>query len=262
MRFKFLTLVSLVCFSTSALASESAQMSIGLSGLKISREREVIEPKEGSSETRNTSAVDLFGIDGRSALPSLELGLSIGKVVVYAYPNAAAGGREIWLGMKVAEQTEIGVLAGTNHLAFSPKFKVESATQMTNNALPTTTKSFCIKMRKLMIVGKALLVIWVALSTLNFGCRAKEKVVVVQGESKKISTSGPCPILLPVSFKKGVDVECGTIISNVEKDNPAAGEIRVSYFRVLRRTKHKRSHLYSFILVGQVMMVRVHSFGL
>lgn len=88
-----------------------------------------------------------------------------------------------------------------------------------------------------MIFSKALLVIWLAFSSLNFGCRAKEKVVVVQGESKKISTSGPCPILLPVSFKKGVDVECGTIISNVEKDNPAAGEIRVSYFRVFAKNK-------------------------
>lgn len=120
MRVKFLTFVSLVYLSTSAWASETAQMSIGLSGLKISREREVIEPKEGSSEIRNTSAVDLFGIDGRSALPSLELGLSIGKIVVYAYPNAAAGGRELWLGMKVSDETEFGVLAGTNHLAFSP----------------------------------------------------------------------------------------------------------------------------------------------
>lgn len=88
-----------------------------------------------------------------------------------------------------------------------------------------------------MFVKDWLRVILVAISFLTFGCRAKEKVVVVQGETKKISTSGPCPILLPVSIKKGVDVECGTIISNVEKDNPSAGEIRVSYFRVFAKNK-------------------------
>ncbi|MFZ9520035.1 MAG: alpha/beta fold hydrolase [Silvanigrellaceae bacterium] len=69
------------------------------------------------------------------------------------------------------------------------------------------------------------------------GCGAKEKTVVVQGETKKISTNGPCPILLPEKIKKGRDVECGIITSDVEKDNPAAGEIRVSYFRVFAVNK-------------------------
>ena len=53
-------------------------------------------------------------------------------------------------------------------------------------------------------------------------CGSREKTVVVQGEVKKISTNGPCPILLSENIQKGKDVECGIITSDVEKDNPSA----------------------------------------
>jgi pimeloyl-ACP methyl ester carboxylesterase len=45
--------------------------------------------------------------------------------------------------------------------------------------------------------------------------------------------------LLSETIKKGKDVECGIITSEVEKDNPSAGEIRVSYFRVFAANKSK-----------------------
>lgn len=77
-------------------------------------------------------------------------------------------------------------------------------------------------------------------------CRAKERTIVVQGEIKRISTAGPCPILVPTNLKKGIDYECGTIISPVDKDKTDAGDLRVSYFRVLAKN---RSNLRSPVVL-------------
>lgn len=107
-------------FSNTSLASDGAKVSFALNGLSIAREKEVTKPVSGDSATTTTTAVDLFGTDGQTALPAIEIGLSIGNVVAYAYPNAAAGGRELWLGLKAGDSVEMGVIAGTNHLVFSP----------------------------------------------------------------------------------------------------------------------------------------------
>lgn len=77
-------------------------------------------------------------------------------------------------------------------------------------------------------------------------CRPKERTIVVQGEIKRISTAGPCPILVPPNLKKGTDFECGTIISPVDKDKTDAGDVRVSYFRVLAKN---RSNLKSPVVL-------------
>jgi hypothetical protein len=101
-------------------ASDVAKASLALSGLTISREKKTKKPESGPSQTVDTVAVDLFGSDGMSALPSLEFAFSLDNIVVYAYPNAPAGGREIRIGLKAGDAAEIGFVAGTNHLAFNP----------------------------------------------------------------------------------------------------------------------------------------------
>ena len=73
--------------------------------------------------------------------------------------------------------------------------------------------------------------------TVFTACGSKKSTVVVQGEVRKISTNGPCPILVPNDLKKGVDLECGTIISPLDKDDKNSAEIRVSYFRVFAKKK-------------------------
>lgn len=124
------TLLSIL-FALPAHASDNAKASLALGGVSVSRERQTFEPAGGSSKTTHTTAVDLFGNDGKSSLPSIEFAFSIDKIVVYAYPNAPAGGRELWLGLKAGEATEIGFVAGTNHLAYNPandnNFKTISA---------------------------------------------------------------------------------------------------------------------------------------
>lgn len=118
------TLVSFLGLSTvlatPAFASDKAEFTLGLSGLKIVRENETLKPKNADSTTNSITAADLFGLDGQSALPFMEFGLHINEFVIYAYPNAAAGGRELWLGVKATDETEFGLVIGTNQLAFSP----------------------------------------------------------------------------------------------------------------------------------------------
>jgi hypothetical protein len=119
-------------FANQGLASDSAKVSFALNGLSIGREKAVTKPATGESATTATTAVDLFGTDGQSALPAIEIGLSIGDIVAYAYPNSAAGGRELWLGLKAGDSLEMGVIAGTNHLVFSPADNRKVKTEYTD----------------------------------------------------------------------------------------------------------------------------------
>ena len=125
MKIRFLALTILAFFSQHALAAEEATFSVSLTGVTAAIEKEVSKPKEGNQETQQVTSVDTFGIDGRSNLPSVRLGLEINKYVVYAFPNAAPGGREIWLGVKTDEDTEIGLVVGTQHLVYNPAMNSE-----------------------------------------------------------------------------------------------------------------------------------------
>ncbi|NBX17488.1 MAG: hypothetical protein EBR09_09005 [Proteobacteria bacterium] len=120
MRFCAAVAIIAVPFSVQAHAAENAKASLALGGLSLSREKLTTEQTGGSSKTSHITAVDLFGYDGQSALPALEFAFSMNNVVVYAYPNAPAGGRELWVGLKTGDATEVGFAAGTNHLVFSP----------------------------------------------------------------------------------------------------------------------------------------------
>jgi hypothetical protein len=125
MKIRFLALSILAMLSHFAAASDEATFSLSLTGVTASIEKEVSKPNEGNQETQQITSVDTFGLDGRSTLPAVRLGLEIDKYVIYAYPNAAPGGREIWLGIKTDEDTEVGVIVGTQHLVYNPATTVE-----------------------------------------------------------------------------------------------------------------------------------------
>lgn len=99
---------------------EKASMSLALGGLRIGRAKEINKPKEGASVSKVVTSVDLFGVGGNSTLPFMEIGLSVGKFVFYGYPNEPIGGRELWIGMKISDVTEVGFIAGINQLTFNP----------------------------------------------------------------------------------------------------------------------------------------------
>lgn len=104
---------------------ENASMSLALGGLRIGRVKEVTRPIAGASASRVVTSVDLFGVGGESVLPYMEFGLTIGKFVFYGYPNEPIGGRELWVGMKTSDATEIGFIAGINQLTFNPAETVD-----------------------------------------------------------------------------------------------------------------------------------------
>lgn len=104
---------------------ENASMSLALGGLRIGRVKEINKPKAGAPESKVVTSVDLFGVGGESALPFMEFGLTIGKFVIYGYPNEPVGGRELWVGMKTSDATEVGFIAGINQLTFNPARTVE-----------------------------------------------------------------------------------------------------------------------------------------
>ncbi|MFZ9520033.1 MAG: hypothetical protein ACO3A4_06095 [Silvanigrellaceae bacterium] len=124
MKFKLISLTASLLISSLALAEQGVKFSLAMPGVTASVEKEISKPREGNQETQQLTAVDTFGLDGRSSLPSLEFGLEFDKYVVYAYPNAATGGRELWLGIKAGEDTEIGVLAGIQHLVYNPAINI------------------------------------------------------------------------------------------------------------------------------------------
>lgn len=133
MRIRFLALTFLALFSHNAAASDEATFSLSLTGVTASIEKEVSKPNVGSQETYQITSVDTFGLDGRSNLPAVKLGLEIDKYVIYAYPNAAPGGREIWLGIKTDEDTEVGVIVGSLHLVYNPATIVDGkSTKLTS----------------------------------------------------------------------------------------------------------------------------------
>jgi hypothetical protein len=104
---------------------EKASMSLALGGLRIGRVKEINKPKAGVSESKVVTSVDLFGVGGDSSLPYMEFGLSVGKFVFYGYPNEPIGGRELWVGMKTSDATEVGFIAGINQLTFNPAEKID-----------------------------------------------------------------------------------------------------------------------------------------
>lgn len=112
--------VGILSFSSSGFAAEEPRFSIGFNPFRLSTVKSSFKAADGSGSSVSVTSFDTLGLSGGiDSDPWIELGYKFRRFAGYAYPWLPDNRREIWLGAKLDDFIESGVVLGIRQQRFS-----------------------------------------------------------------------------------------------------------------------------------------------
>jgi len=101
-------------------AGEEPRFTIGFNPFRFSASKSSFKGADGSTSSVSATSFDTLGLSGGiESNPWIELGLKFRRFAGYAYPWLPENRRELWLGIKLDDFIESGVVVGSRLQRFS-----------------------------------------------------------------------------------------------------------------------------------------------